>query len=93
VFVSSPVPPGEIIGPARVHGKRTPLGRFTNHAKDPNAAMVLHPDGWIDLVALKPIEGCRGGDQGEEVTIDYRQSAALAAVRRKESLGEKLCPE
>jgi hypothetical protein len=90
VFVSAPVYVGDVIGPARIRGKRTPLGRFTNHAKNPNAVMVQHPNGDIDLVALNRIEGCQGGDQGEEVTIDYRQSAALSAVRRRDSLGESL---
>ena len=65
---------GEQIVPARVGLLRTPAGRYTNHAKVPNAKMVLGADGSIVLVALRDICGCRGGLDGEEVTVDYRQA-------------------
>jgi len=29
------------------------------------------------LVALRPIAGCRGGFDGEEVTVNYRDAIAL----------------
>jgi len=73
LFITSPVLPGEIIAPARIDGKRTPAGRFTNHSPTPNAKMVLLTNGDMDLVAIQDIDGCYGGDHGEEVTVDYRQ--------------------
>ena len=80
VFLSTPIEPFHVIAPARVAGKRTPAGRYTNHAARPNAAMVLRLDGDIDLVAISRIEGCKGGQPGDEVTIDYRQALALSGV-------------
>jgi hypothetical protein len=77
VFVSAPVLAGEVIAPARVGMLRTPAGRFTNHSGSPNAAFVRSVDGDIYLVATRPIRGCVGGDQGEEVTVDYRQALAV----------------
>lgn len=68
---------GEVIAPARIGGMRTPAGRFTNHAKHPNAAMLGRANGDIDLVAVEDIAGCRGGADGEEITIDYRHAFAL----------------
>jgi SET domain-containing protein len=76
----------EEIGPARISGMRTPLGRFTNHSKNPNAKMVLKDNGDIYLVAVSDINGCQGGQLGKEITVDYRQVLAL-------SLGEKICQE
>ncbi len=80
VFLSAPVEAGEIIAPARVLGYRTPVGRFTNHSKTPNAHFVMQQYGDIALVALRRIAGCAGGDQGEEVTVDYRQALRLQGV-------------
>jgi hypothetical protein len=77
VFLSAPAEAGEVIGPARIGDKRTPLGRYTNHARVPNAAFVRAGNGDILLVALRRINGCVGGDAGEEVTVDYRQALAL----------------
>jgi hypothetical protein len=84
VFVTAPVEPGEVIAPARVGGKRTPVGRYTNHSRVPNAVMVLREGGDIDLVATRRIDGCRGGGSSEEVTIDYRQALALSGLRARE---------
>lgn len=64
---------GEVIGEANIKGCRTPLGRYTNHSGAPNARMVRHASG-INLVAIRPIEGQRGGRLGEEITVDYRQA-------------------
>lgn len=83
LFATAPISAGELIAPARVDGMRTPAGRFTNHSKTPNAEMVRTPSGDINLIALKPIEGCRGGQDGEEITIDYRQALALSGVKSK----------
>jgi hypothetical protein len=76
----------EVIGPARINNMRTALGRYTNHAKTPNAKMVLKENGDIDLVAIKLIKGYKGGQLGEEITVNYRQVLSL-------SLGELLCQE
>ena len=61
---------------------RTPLGRFTNHSRTPNAVFV-NQGGDIYLYALRRISGCSGGSQGEEVTIDYRQALALSGIYLK----------
>ena len=78
LFATAPINSGEIIAPARIEGKRTPAGRYTNHAINPNAAMRACNNGDIDLVALRRIEGCHGGQDGEEITIDYRQALRVA---------------
>ena len=67
---------GEIICHARVGNKRTPAGRYTNHSATPNAEMFVMA-GNVYIAALRDIEGCRGGMDGEEVTVSYRASAEL----------------
>lgn len=86
LFVTAPVKAGQIVCPARINGKRSQAGRYTNHSAHPNAKMVLLANGDIDLVALADIEGCKGGSMGTEVTIDYRQALALSGVEFKETL-------
>ena len=81
VFATANLETGEIIAPARIAGKRTPAGRYTNHSKNPNAKMILLDNGDVNLVAAMPIVGCKGGNLGEEITIDYRQALSLA-IRR-----------
>lgn len=72
LFAQSPIKALDIIAPARLNGKRTPAGRYTNHSLSPNArAVIVNND--VYLVANKDIEGCHGGDSGEEITLDYRQ--------------------
>ena len=80
VFLSAPVDADEVIAPARIDGFRTPAGRYTNHAKNPNAKFVKDQSGDIWLVAIRRISGCVGGSQGEEVTVDYRQALALSGI-------------
>lgn len=79
IFLSFPATAGSIIGPARIEGNRTPLGRYTNHSMTPNAKFVKNGND-IWMVALKDIDGCVGGDQGEEVTVNYRQALALSGI-------------
>lgn len=79
IFLSYPANKGELIGPARLNGMRTPLGRYTNHSRTPNAVFVKQ-GGDIYLYALSRIAGCAGGNQGEEVTVDYRQALALSGI-------------
>jgi len=82
IFLSYPVNAGELIGPARLNGMRTPIGRYTNHSATPNAIFVKHEDD-IYLYASQRIAGCIGGSQGEEVTIDYRQALTLSNIYLK----------
>lgn len=79
IFATGNFKEGDIIGVARLEGKRTPLGRYTNHAKEPNCVMVFQEDGNIYLQASKEVHGCRGGQRGEELTIDYRQALNLTS--------------
>lgn len=78
LFATADIEPGEVIGPARIDDKRTIAGRYTNHAKIPNAKPVRNGHKGIELVALRHIAGCHGGHDGEEITIDYRESLRLA---------------
>lgn len=73
LVATSDIKAGEVIAPARIDGRRTPAGRFTNHAKNPNARMI-GKSGDIYLLALKPIGGALGGFDGEEITVDYREA-------------------
>lgn len=80
IFLTADAVAGEILGPARINGLRTPLGRYTNHSPKPNAKMVLLPSGYIYLVTLHEVKGCAGGLDGDEVTIDYRQALSLSGI-------------
>lgn len=77
LFATGPIPQFEVIAPALLGSKRTPAGRFTNHSKNPNAMMFRMENGDIYLVALRDIAGCKGGNLGEEITVDYRQAMAV----------------
>lgn len=77
VFASFPIASFEIIGPARLEGKRTPLGRFTNHSMNPNAFFVKNDDGDIYMMSCRDIRGCSGGGNGEEITVDYHQALKI----------------
>lgn len=83
LFATEDIKADEVIAPARINGKRTPAGRFTNHARHPNSRMTVREDGDIDLVAMRDIRGCQGGQPGEEITVCYRQ-AILASSERKQ---------
>lgn len=77
LFATAPISAGMTICPGRVDGRRTPAGRYTNHSATPNARAVMLPSGDVDLVAMRDITGCRGGQPGEEITLDYRQVLRL----------------
>lgn len=85
LFATADIIPGEIIAPARIDGKRTIAGRYTNHSAKPNAKMVRGLNNEIDLVAISYISGCKGGQDGDEITIDYRESARLTAMLGRRS--------
>lgn len=82
VFLTAPAARHEVIGPARINGQRTVLGRYTNHSPTPNAEFLQIENGDIYLVATRPILGCVGGDQGEEVTVDYSHTFKLIKERK-----------
>lgn len=77
LFATAAIGEGELIAHARIDGKRTIAGRYTNHSIAPNARMVMLENGDIDLIATKPINGCKGGENGEEITINYREALRL----------------
>ena len=79
VFATADIAAHELIAPARLGKKRTPAGRFTNHSKTPNAEMVKAENGDIFLFAKQVISGSKGGNVGDEITVDYRQALALSA--------------
>jgi hypothetical protein len=80
VFSSFPRAAGDVIGPARIDGYRTPIGRYANHATTPNARFQVDVRGDVWAVAVRDIAGCVGGDAGEEITVDYRQVLALSGI-------------
>jgi len=79
-FLSEPAHAGEYIAPARLGGKRTPAGRFVNHAALPNARFMLDDRGDVHLYAIRDIAGCMGGTAGDEVTVDYREALKLSGI-------------
>lgn len=83
-FLSEPAKAGEYIAPARLDGKRTPAGRFVNHAALPNARFALDDRGDVHLYAVRDIAGCMGGSVGDEVTVDYREALKLSGIAAME---------
>lgn len=77
LFATADIKEGEVVCPALLDGKRTPAGRYTNHAHPGNVMSVWLQDRvsayWV---ASRDIQGSRGGQLGEEITIDYRGTAA-----------------
>jgi hypothetical protein len=86
VFATRDFKENEIVGPARIKGLRTPLGRYTNHSKKPNAKMIIDENGDIFLKTTSLIKGCKGGQKGDEIVIDYRQVLHIQS-------GDVLCQE
>lgn len=75
MFATVLISGGELLAPARISGKRTPAGRFTNHSPYPNAKFVAMPNGDLDMFSLHAIAA------GDEVTIDYRQAVSVNGWR------------
>ena len=73
---------GDIIAPGNINGGRTPAGRYTNHSINPNANLHKTPSGDIWLVARREIAGMKGGQLGEEITINYRNALELRGVKK-----------
>lgn len=74
LIATADIDAGEFICPGTWGNKRTPAGRYTNHAKAPTAAFHYDENGVAWLVALRDICGSVGAWDGEEVTIDYRHT-------------------
>lgn len=73
VFSVVEISMGEVIGPARIGGKRTYLGRYTNHSVSPNC-FFEHDKNGIAMIAAKRIKA------GDEITVCYRQALSLSGV-------------
>lgn len=78
LFAETNFAAGELICPARINQFRTPAGRFTNHSGSPNTMAVRFNRDDLGWVAIRDIHGRRGGQNGEEITVDYRQVVAVA---------------
>jgi len=78
LFATSNFKEGDLIAPARLDKMRTPAARYVNHSKTPNAYFVKDDNENIFAVAGKDISGYRGGNIGEEITVDYRQAMRLS---------------
>jgi hypothetical protein len=64
VFAKKDFEIGDLIAPARVGVKRTPMGRYMNHSPKPNAYVKSAGD-LLNVFALKKIS------QGDEILSDY----------------------
>lgn len=71
LFTDRPIAAGDAIGPARISGKRTPLGRYANHSPWANTEFRLLENGDLESVALCDMPA------GAEILNNYRQGAKL----------------
>lgn len=85
LFATANITTGEVIAPGRIGDRRTIAGRYTNHSNKPNATVERVGAKGINLVALSDIAGCAGGHDGDEITIDYRESVMIAIQINKEN--------
>ena len=65
---AKPLKARDLVGPARLDGKRTPLGRYLNHSTNPNIEYVPIENGDLLAYTLRDIA------TGEELTNCYRQA-------------------
>lgn len=79
-FATANISTGELIGQAKIGDKRTVIGRYVNHSKNPNSEMVKIGND-IFLKAITNISGCHGGQDGEELTTNYRLNLKLIGVK------------
>lgn len=88
MFTTCLVQAGELLAPARLHGLRTPAGRFTNHSARPNAVFERidkeKNNSDLNLVAIKIIH------KGSEILIDYRQAVIVSGIGMTASPAEVL---
>jgi SET domain-containing protein len=71
LFASQDLDAGEVIGPARINGIRSELGRYCNHSSDPNGKAVRDNNEDLYFVARRPIL------KDVEICVDYRQVFAV----------------
>lgn len=74
LIATADIAANEYIAPGTWGTKRTPAGRYTNHAKDPNAYFAYDGAGVAWLIAKRAITGSVGAQDWEEITIDYRHT-------------------
>jgi len=74
IFANQNIDNNSVIGPSRIFGLRTQLGRYTNHSINPNAEMVECGDD-IVLIATKSIK------KNQEITTNYRITRSLNNVK------------
>lgn len=79
LFANELILAGSVICPARINGKRTPAGRYTNHGFQENSEIKI-TNGDAFLVAKADIH------TDEEITLNYRQ------VVKTRLIGGDLCP-
>lgn len=77
IFATKDYAVGDYIGPMRIEQNRTILGRYTNHGHQPNVIAQKVND-MIIMVATKAIKGCIGGQNGDEILIDYEHTFKLS---------------
>lgn len=77
LFTTVPIESNTYICKARIKGRRTPAGRYTNHSPTPNCKVVLLENGDMALVSITNIDGCLGGSVGTELTVNYRDVLKL----------------
>ena len=82
LFATGNFKEGDIIAPGSIGGRRTPAGRYTNHSINPNADLLQLPNGDIQLVARREITGMKGGQLGEEITINYRNALEMRGIKK-----------
>lgn len=74
VFSTSKWKCNQHIAPLSVDNRWTAVAADLNHSKSPNC-MVVDVGGQLWLMAIREIQGCLGGQPGDELTVDYRQFA------------------
>ena len=82
LFANAPINKGDEVGPGRLDGLRTPIGRYTNHSANPNCEFVKNDNDDIFLFTLENIDGCLGGGIGTELTVNYRKALELSGIFR-----------
>ena len=86
IIATADISAGTVIGMALLNGRRTPLGRFCNHSLNANAEYQVINGNDLILVSLEDINGCRGGIDGDEITVNYRDVLALTNKMREDRL-------
>jgi hypothetical protein len=77
LFATAEIMSGEFIGPVVKDGKMTTLAQNVNHSRYPNAKFSALDSSNFELISTEKIFGCRGGFDGDEITVDYREAFKL----------------